>query len=94
MTQLKSISQNHLGLRCSCTHAAQVSVEMLIGKLGGDITVHDAIKKFCCHRCGAKQITDFRIIFIGASAEAMRGANQTRPEPLLLYELKPTITAY
>jgi hypothetical protein len=56
---------------------------MLIGKLGGDITVHDAIKKFCCHRCGAKQITDFRIIFIGASAEAMRGANQTRPEPLL-----------
>lgn len=75
MTQLASISNNHLALKCGmCGHTSLLPVALLIERLGHETNVHDAVKRLMCSSCGAKGKASFVITFVGGSGEAMLGA--------------------
>jgi hypothetical protein len=77
MTQLASISNNHLGLHCNlCGHNSLVAVQALIDKLGKEATVHEAVPKLRCKRCKAKGQASFVITYVGGSGTAMLGARK------------------
>ena len=77
MTLLRSKSSNHLALTCKrCRHTGLVVVADLLNKLPQDTNVHDVVKKARCSECGSKAINDFRILYVGASFDALQGGRQ------------------
>lgn len=75
MTQLASITNNHLALTCNlCGHSAHVAVSALIRVFGKDMDARDAAKRAQCNRCRVKGQNTFRIIYVGGSPDAMLGA--------------------
>ena len=75
MTKLSSITINHLELTCTlCGHSGEIAVKALIEVLGRDMDVWDVVKRARCSRCHVKGQNTFRILYIGASRDAMLGA--------------------
>ena len=64
MTQLKTISNNHLSLQCRCDHSKLVSVKELIGKLSLTTTIYEVARKAKCSHCGAIGVVDFRLHYV------------------------------
>jgi hypothetical protein len=72
-TLLATISQHHLFLECACGHGSLVSVSEALQLLGNSACIRDVNKRARCGACGAKTVTDMRIVCKGASASAMLG---------------------
>ena len=83
MTQLASISNNHIALMCGCGHWKNVPVVDLIATHGREITVKEVVSRARCVECGKKGNLEYRIIYVGSSAEAMlgTGVRPKRSEP-------------
>ena len=45
MTQLKTISNNHMSLQCRCGHSKLVSVMELIGRLSPNTTIYEVAER-------------------------------------------------
>ena len=74
VTQLASISNNHLGLQCkACGHSSLLAVQLLIDRLGRETNVYDAVAKLRCSHCKIKGQASFVITYVGSSGEAMLG---------------------
>ena len=73
MTELQSISNNHISFECACGHSAKVPVSLFIEKYGKNAILNDVVKKARCTRCKTKGNAESRIIFVGGSGEAMLG---------------------
>ena len=54
MTQLKTISNNHMSLQCRCGHSKLVSVKELIGRLSPTASIYEVARKAKCSHCGTK----------------------------------------
>ena len=54
MTQLRTISNNHMSLQCRCGHSKLLSVKELIGKLSPTTTIYEVARKAKCSHCGTK----------------------------------------
>ena len=52
------------------------AVADLLNKLPQDTNVHDVVKKARCSECGSKAIIDFRILYVGASFDALQDGRQ------------------
>lgn len=77
MTELASISNNHLALECSlCGHNSQIAVADLLPRVGRDCTVQEVVRNARCTNCRVKGQATFRIVFFGGSGDAMLGARQ------------------
>ncbi|XOY55385.1 MAG: hypothetical protein ACMUJK_11520 [Rhodobacterales bacterium] len=78
MTQLASISNNHLAMKCELrVHQSMIAVQHLIAKLGHEIGVHQIVSKLRGAACGTKGKATFVITYVGASGAAMLGARQS-----------------
>ena len=67
MTELQSISNNHILLECACGHSAKVPVSLFIEKYGKDAILNDVVKNARCTHCKTKDNAESRIIFVGGS---------------------------
>lgn len=75
MTELASISGNHLYIECkNCKHNHMIAVQELIKKFSKEARVQDLVTKMRCAHCRAKGQVDFRIVYVGHSGIAMLGA--------------------
>lgn len=74
-TRLASIARNCLSVECLCGHSAQVPVASLLPAYA-ELTVDEAIRRMRCTSCGARSVQEWRITYVGGSAEAMQGARQ------------------
>jgi len=73
MTELQSISNNHISFECACGHSAKMPVSLFIEKYGKDAILNDVVKNALCTRYKTKGNADSRIILVGGSGEAMLG---------------------
>ena len=76
MTQLQHITMNHLSFECPCGHSPLVPVKEMIQRYGGETTVEDVRAKARCSLCG-QRLFEFRIVYRGASFDALLGAENT-----------------
>ena len=75
MSELQSISHNHLWMRCKLREHQPMTAVADLTKLKGKTTkVADIVSKAVCTKCGCKEVPEFRIIYWGASDAAMLGA--------------------
>ena len=75
MTQLGSITNNHLSLTCKvCRSHKMLPVKMLIKRLGWEARLADVVPKLTCSHCKAKGQVEFQIVYVGSSGDAMLGA--------------------
>jgi len=65
MTELQSISNNHISFECACGHSAKMPVSLFIEKYGKDAILNDVVKNALCTRCKTKGNADSRIILVG-----------------------------
>ena len=77
MSELQSISNNHISFECACGHSAKVPVSLFFEKYGKDAILNDVVKNARCTHCKIKSNAESRIIFVGGSGQAMFGT-QTR----------------
>jgi alcohol dehydrogenase class IV len=54
MTQLQSISGNHISFECQCGYSPQVAVMDLIERHGREMSVNELMRKSKCSVCGEK----------------------------------------
>ena len=73
MTELQSMSNNHILFDCACGHSAKMPVSLFIEKYGKDAILNDVVKNARCTRCKIKGNAESRIILVGGSGEAMLG---------------------
>jgi len=66
MTQLRTISHNHMALECRCGHRKVVSVKELISKLSSTATIYEVASKAKCSHCETKGVADFRLLYVCA----------------------------
>ena len=64
MTQLQTISNNHMSLQCRCGHSKLISVKELIGRLSPTTTIYEVARKAKCSHCGTKGAVDFRLHYV------------------------------
>jgi len=69
MTQLKTISNNHMSIQCHCGHSKLVSVEELIVRLSPTASIYDVARKAKCSHCGAIGKVDFRLHYVCQTKE-------------------------
>lgn len=83
MTQLGSISGNHLSITCKvCGYNNLVAVKPLIERLGWETRLQDVVPNLRCSSCKAKGQVEFQIVYVGGSGEALLGGKATRdPKP-------------
>ncbi len=75
MSELQSISHNHIWMRCRlCSHQSMTSVADLIKYKGKTTKVAEIVNKAVCSKCGCSEVPEYRIIYRGASESAMLGA--------------------
>lgn len=88
MTQLGSISGNHLSLTCKvCSTHKMLPVEPLIDRLGWEARLQDVVPNLRCSRCKAKGQAELQIVFVGGFEEAMLGA-MTAKDPMVMGRVK------
>ena len=51
MSELQSISNNHISFDCACGHSAKMSVSLFIEKYGKDTILNDVVKNARCCWC-------------------------------------------
>lgn len=79
MTQLSSISSNHLSLTCKvCGYNKLLSVGLLGEKVGWDAKLADLLPRMSCGGSKAKGHVQVQIVFVGGSWDAMLGAESDR----------------
>lgn len=79
MTQLGSITNNHLSLTCKvCSYHTMLPVTGLIDKVGWEARLQDVVPRLSCSRCKAKGAVEFQILFVGGSGDAMLGAKAVK----------------
>ena len=71
MTQLQTISNNHMSLECRCGHRKLVSVEELITRLNPTVTIYEVARKAKCSHCDTKGVADFRLLHVCGTREEM-----------------------
>lgn len=77
MTQLKHITMNDLSFECqSCGHSPLIPVQEMIKRYGGETTVDHVRSKARCSLCG-QRLFEFRIVYRGASFDALLGAENS-----------------
>lgn len=83
MTQLGSISGNHLSITCKvCRTHKMLAVKPLIERLGWEARLQDVVPNLRCSSCKAKGQVTFQIVFVGGSGEALLGGKATKdPNP-------------
>ena len=64
MTQLHTISNNHMSLECRCGHRKLVSVKELISKLNPTATIYEVARKAKCSHCDTRGANDFRLRYV------------------------------
>ena len=64
MTQLQTISHNHMSLGCSCGHRRLVLVKELIERLSPTTTVSEVARRAKCLHCGNEGVSDFRLLYV------------------------------
>lgn len=64
MNQLKTISNNHISLRCRCDHSKLVSVQELFGRLSPTTSIYEVAIKAKCSHCGTKGVVDFWLHYV------------------------------
>ena len=78
MTQLGSISNNHLSITCKvCGYNTLLAVQPLIGRLGWEARLSDVVPNLRCSGCKAKGQVGFQIVYVGGSGEALLGGKAT-----------------
>mgnify|MGYP001212997654 FL=1 len=75
MTLLWSIRNNHIVLNCRCGHVGIIAVHELIDVLGEAVELAVVERSARCSRCGCKRISSVQIIYVGASEDALVGAD-------------------
>lgn len=83
MTQLGSISGNHLSITCKvCRTHKMLAVAVLIDRMGWEARLADVVLNLRCSSCKAKGQVELQIVFVGGSGEAMLGGKATKdPKP-------------
>lgn len=91
MTQLGSISNNHLSITCKvCGYNTLLAVKPLIERLGWEIRLQDVVPQLRCSGCKATRYgridlegqVEFQIVYVGGSGEALLGGKSTiDPKP-------------
>ena len=74
MTKLDAIRNNHLSIHCWCSNAGLIPVLAFIEKFGPDMSVHEAVTKTRCTKCGASVRAGSQIVYVGHSEFAMTGS--------------------
>ena len=77
MTKLKHITMNHLSFECQCGHSPLIPVRDMIKRYGGETSIDAVRAKARCSSCGQKTF-EFRIVYCGASYDALIGAANTK----------------
>lgn len=79
MTQLGSITNNHLSITCKvCRSHKMLPVKMLIERLGWEARLADVVPKLTCSQCKSKGQVEFQIVYVGGSGDAMLGAKAAK----------------
>lgn len=94
MTQLGSISENHLSITCKvCSTHKMLAVKALIERLergsatasrprGWEARLQHVVSRLSCSRCKARGQVEFQIVYVGGSGEALLGGKATKdPKP-------------
>lgn len=83
MTQLGSISGNHLSITCRvCRTHKMLAVKPLIERLGWETRLQDVVPNLRCSSCKAKGQVELQIVYVGGSGEALLGGKATKdPKP-------------
>ena len=67
MTELQSISNNHILFDCACGHSAKMPVSLFIEKYGKNAILNDVEENAHCTHCKTKDNAESWIIFVGGS---------------------------
>jgi len=79
MTQLGSISGNHLSITCKvCGYNTLLAVNPLLDRLGWEARLQDVVPNLRCSSCKAKAQVEFQIVYVGSSGDALLGAKATK----------------
>ena len=78
MTKLGAIRNNHLSIHCWFSNAGLIPVLAFIDKFGPDMSVHEAVTKTCCTKCGASVRARGQIIYSGNSEFPMTGSRTAK----------------
>lgn len=79
MTQMGSISNNHLSVTCQiCGHHSMIAVSRLLEGLHWTEKLDSVRARLTCQKCKARGRNSVQIIYVGASGEAMLGASAKR----------------
>jgi hypothetical protein len=81
-TQIGNIPQCAIYPICQCGHTGAILIAPLIKAGKAEYTVADILSKGRCHKCRGSGIVDFRISYIGGSAQALEGGEMRIPEKL------------
>ena len=73
-TLLSQIPEHSLSIECACGHSDLVPVARFLARPRPDETVHEAVARARCSRCGCRNVQGFRIVYVGGSAVALEGA--------------------
>jgi len=71
MTQLQTISNNHMSLECRCGHQKLVSVKELIERLSPTTTIYEVARKAKCLHCDIKGASAFMLLYVCRSNEEL-----------------------
>ena len=74
MTKVGANRNNHLSIHCWCSHVGLIPVQAFIEKFVPDMSVHEAVTKTRCTKCGASVRAGSQIIYVGNSEFAMTGS--------------------
>ena len=69
MTELQTISNNHMSLECRCGHRKLMSVKELISRLSPTATIYEVARKAKCSHCDTKGASDFRLLYVCGTKE-------------------------
>jgi len=69
VTQLQTISHNHISFECRCGHRKLLSVKELMEKLSPTSTVHEVVARAKCSHCKIRGVSDFRLLYVCGKQE-------------------------
>ena len=78
MTKVGANRNNHLSIQCWCSHVGLIPVQAFIEKFGPDMSVHEAVTKTRCTKCGASVRAGSQIVYVGHSEFAMTGSGTAK----------------
>lgn len=64
MTQLQTITNNHISLECRCGHRKLVSVKELMERLSPTSMVEEVVARAKCSHCKTRGVIDVRLLYV------------------------------